>query len=644
MQLERHELPKSFTGDGSMSLIRVVFCAVLMLPLLGAQQPSGEPVEIRPVRFPDPDVGVLSLEIRQRTQLAGADSIPVEHGFQFTDRVDESGITFVQRVTEDNTVNMKPVHYDHGNGMAVADVDGDGLVDLYFLTQLGGNELWKNLGDGRFRNVTERAGVALADRIGVSAAFADYDNDGDQDLFATTVRGGNALFRNDGTGRFTDVTERAGVAYSGHSSSVTFFDYDRDGLLDCFVTNVGSYTIEKQGPGPYWIGRVDAFVGHKYPERTETSILYRNLGDGRFEDVSKATGLVDTGWAGDATFSDLNRDGWPDLYVLNMQGADHYYENQGGKRFEEKTAALFPRTPWGAMGVKFFDYDGDGLMDLYLTDMHSDMIEHIGPDREHLKARIPQDDPSRFVSGNAFYVNRGEGRFEEVSDAIGVENYWPWGVSVDDLNADGRDDLFVASSMSYPFRYGINSVFLNDGTRFHAAEFILGVEPRKGGQTHVPWFELDCSGADREHERCEGQSGRIEIHGTLGTRASVLLDLDGDGDLDVVTNEFGARPQVLISDLAQKRKINFLQVRLVGDESNRDGLGATIKVTAGERTLVKRHDGKSGYLTQSALPVYFGLGADVASQIEIEWPSGVVQTVTDGIVANGLTVVREVAD
>lgn len=644
MQLERHELPSSFTGDGSMSLIRVVFCAVLMLPLLGAQQPSGAPDEIRPVRFPDPDVGVLSLEIRQRTQLAGADSIPVEHGFQFTDRVDESGITFVQRVTEDNTVNMKPVHYDHGNGMAVADVDGDGLVDLYFLTQLGGNELWKNLGDGRFRNVTERAGVALADRIGVSAAFADYDNDGDQDLFATTVRGGNALFRNDGTGRFTDVTERAGVVYSGHSSSVTFFDYDRDGLLDCFVTNVGSYTIEKQGPGPYWIGRVDAFVGHKYPERTETSILYRNLGDGRFEDVSRATGLVDTGWAGDATFSDLNRDGWPDLYVLNMQGADHYYENQGGKRFEEKTAALFPRTPWGAMGVKFFDYDGDGLMDLYLTDMHSDMIEHIGPDREHLKARIPQDDPARFIAGNAFYANRGEGRFEEVSDAIGVENYWPWGVSVDDLNADGRDDLFVASSMSYPFRYGINSVFLNDGTRFHAAEFVLGVEPRKDGQTHVPWFKLDCSGADREHERCEGQSGRIEIHGTLGTRSSVLLDLDGDGDLDIVTNEFGARPQVLISDLAQKRKINFLQVRLVGDKSNRDGLGATIKVTAGERTLVKRHDGKSGYLTQSALPVYFGLGADLASKIEIEWPSGVVQTVTDGIVANGLTVVREVAD
>lgn len=624
--------------------------ALLVLSLLpsvssGAEQELAAPAEeYKPVQFPDPDIGALSLEIRKRKQLAEAEALPVEHDFTFTDRVEESGITFVQKVTEDNTVEMKPVHYDHGNGMVAADVDGDGRLDLYFLTQLGGNELWRNLGGGRFENFTEGSGLALPDRISVTAAFADYDNDGDPDLFVTTVRHGNALFRNDGKGRFTDVTEAAGVAYSGHSSGVTFFDYDGDGWLDCFVTNVGSYTIEEQGPGPYWVGRVDAFVGHKFPERTEKSILYRNLGDGRFEDVSEKVGLADDGWAGDATFTDLNLDGRPDVYVLNMQGADHFYENVDGERFVEKTAELFPRTPWGAMGVKFYDYNNDGLMDLYLTDMHSDMIEHIGPDREYLKARIPQDDPERFVSGNAFYLNEGEGNFREVSDEIGVENYWPWGVSVDDLNADGFDDLFVTSSMSYPFRYGLNGVFLNDGARYHQSEFILGIEPRKDGATHLPWFRLDCSGEHKDHERCEGHEGAIEIWGTLGTRASVLLDLEGDGDLDVVTNEFGAAPQVLISDLAQRREINFLKVKLVGSKSNRDGLGAVIEVTAGDRTLVKQHDGKSGYLSQSSMPVYFGLGADRASKIEVRWPSGHVQTVTEGIVPNGLTVIAEDAD
>ncbi len=628
-----------------MTRFRVALCTFFFLiGPLGAQEGAETSPAVKPVQHPDPDIGALSLEIRQRRQLASADELAVEHGFTFSDRVEESGITFVQKVTEDNTVAMKPVHYDHGNGVVAADVDGDGLLDLYFITQLGGNELWKNLGNGRFENMTARAGVAVADRVGVTAAFADYDNDGDPDLFVTTVRGGNILLRNDGEGRFDDVTEEAGVGYSGHSSGVTFFDFDGDGLLDCFVTNVGSYTLEEQGPGPYWIGRVDAFVGHKYPERSEASILYRNLGDGRFRDVSEEVGLVDVGWSGDATITDLNRDGRPDLYVLNMQGADHYWENVDGKRFVEKTASLFPRTPWGAMGVKFFDYNHDGLMDLYLTDMHSDMIEHIGPDREHLKARIPQDDPARFVSGNAFYVNLGEGKFREVSDEIGVENYWPWGVSVDDLNADGADDLFVASSMSYPFRYGINSVFLNDGTRFHPGEFILGVEPRKDGRTHLPWFQLDCSGADQEHERCEGQEGRIEIHGALGTRSSVLLDLENDGDLDIVTNEFGSSPQILVSDLAQREKINFLKVRLVGSESNRDGLGALVKVTAGERTLVKRHDGKSGYLSQSSLPLYFGLGDDSASEVEVEWPSGRVQTITEGIAVNDLMVIHEEAD
>jgi hypothetical protein len=584
------------------------------------------------IRVPEVDIGANSLASRAAAQKKDAASIRVEHRFRFTDGLPESGITFVQRITDDSGRDYKPNHYDHGTGIAVADVDGDGLPDIYFVNQIGGNQLWRNLGNGRFENITESAGVALADRISVTASFADVDNDGDEDLYVTTVRGGNVLFLNDGKGHFRDASKESGLDYVGHSSGAVFFDFDGDGLLDLFLCNVGKYTTDEKGRGGYFVGFADAFSGHHMPERTEPSRLYRNLGSDRFADVTESVGLPTTGWSGDASFADLDGDGFPDLYVLNMQGQNHFLHNEGGKRFVDQTAEHFPRTPWGAMGIKFFDFDGDGRLDLYVTDMHSDMSQEIGPDKEKLKSEMKWTDhflqhPEASVFGNAFYRNLGEGKFEEISDKIGVENYWPWGPSVGDLNADGWEDVFVAASMSFPFRYGIDSVFLNDrGERFRDAEFILGVEPRRGGRTTTPWFDVDCSvpqtgaGAKRA---CVDQTGRIRVLGTLGTRSAAIVDLDGDGDLDIVTNEFNAAPQVLISDLAQKKTIHWLKVALVGTASNRDGLGAIVRVSAGGRVQTRSHDGKSGYLSQSALPEYFGLGeATAVERVEVQWPSG----------------------
>src|SRR5204862_8354983 len=187
------------------------------------------------VRYPSPDSGGDSLAARKKAQLATVNQFKVFYQFHFTDKVKESGISFVNHVVEDTARHYKAVHYDHGNGIAVADVDGDGLYDLYFVNQVGGNELWKNLGGGRFRSITTDAGVGLSGRISVTAAFADTDNDGDQDLFVTTVRGGNALFENDGHGRFTDITKASGLDLVSHSSGAVFFDYDNDGLIDLLV-------------------------------------------------------------------------------------------------------------------------------------------------------------------------------------------------------------------------------------------------------------------------------------------------------------------------------------------------------------------------------------------------------------------------
>jgi hypothetical protein len=600
------------------------------------------------VEQPSPDIGVSTLQSRRAAQLATVDRFDVPHDFRFTDWLAGSGISFVNVVTADSRKDHKGVHYDHGNGLAVADVDLDGRLDLYFMTQIGSNELWRGAGGGRFENITERAGVAVADRITVTASFADVDNDGDPDLYVTTVRQGNLLFLNDGSGRFTDVSATSGLDHVGHSSGAVFFDFDRDGLLDCFLTNVGRYTSDTIGEGGYYVGVGDAFSGHLFPDRYEPSLLFLNEGGARFREVSAQVGLRDLGWAGDATIADFDRDRFPDLYVLNMQGDDHYYRNVGGERFVERTAELFPNTPWGAMGVKVFDYDNDGLFDLLLTDMHSDMSEDVPPEREKTKAAVTASDEflqggGNNLFGNAFYRNLGGGSFEEASDELGLENYWPWGVSVGDLNADGFEDVFITASMNFPYRYGINSVLLNNrGAEFLDAEFILGVEPRADGRVKKPWEVMDCGGGERDHAFCAGRTGVWEIHANLGTRAAALLDLDADGDLDIVTNEFGSEPQVLRSDLAERRALRYLEIRLVGRRSNRDGIGAVVRVHAAGRILSRWNDGKSGYLSRSSMPLYVGLGdATAVERIEVEWPSGVDQTVTEGLEVNGLVVIEE---
>src|SRR5207342_3804289 len=267
-------------------MARGVKLAVLLLVLgaaLAAQSPQ--------VRFPDPDIGVTTLNARARAQRASIDRFKVVYDFQFTDRVKESGITFVHRVVDDAGIAYKPVHYDHGNGIAVADVDGDGLPDIYFTNQIGGNQLWKNLGGGKFADITRAAGVALAERISVTGSFADIDNDGDQDLFVTTVRGGNVLFENDGHGRFKDISKEAGVDLVTHSSGAVFFDFDRDGLVDLLVCNVGQYTTDQKGPDGAYVGLTDAFLGHTHPDRFEYPVLYRNTGHNQFKDVTADVGL-----------------------------------------------------------------------------------------------------------------------------------------------------------------------------------------------------------------------------------------------------------------------------------------------------------------------------------------------------------------
>ena len=590
------------------------------------------------------------LSQRREQQLATKSSFGVFCDFQFSDKHEESGITFEHKSVDYACKINIAAHYDHGNGIAVADVDGDGLLDIYLATQLGPNQLFKNLGNGRFTDVST-PGIQLSDVIGVAASFADTDNDGDPDLYVTSIRGGNYFFENDGTGSFVDRTQSSGLGYSGHSSSGIFFDYDRDGLLDLFLCNVGIFTKNETDQQGTHLPLADAFAGHLKPDqRNEPSILYRNLGNNRFADVTRETGLVDNSWSGDASPIDANNDGWTDLYVTNMQGHDEYYQNVEGKRFEKKSREVFPRTSWGAMGIQVFDFDNDGKMDIYITDMHSDMSAPIDVDAEKQKSKMVWTESflrsdGNSIFGNSFFHNQRNGSFVEISDKIGAENYWPWGLSTGDLNADGFEDVFVASSMNYPFRYCVNKLLLNDnGVRLRDSEFILGVEPRKDGKTAKPNFTLDPSGEDAEHQLVERLKIKepVEVWGALGSRSSAIFDLDNDGDLDIVTNEFNDGPMVLVSDLAEKRSVQWLKVRLIGKASNRDGIGAIVQLHVGASVLTKPNDGQSGYLSQSVQPLYFGLDeATVVDRVVVNWPSGSTQSFPGPIHSNQLIELSE---
>ncbi|MFL5523659.1 MAG: CRTAC1 family protein, partial [Gemmatimonadaceae bacterium] len=358
--------------------------------------------------------------------------------------------------------------------------------------------------------------------------------------------------------------------------------------------------------------------------------------------------LVDKSWSGDATALDINNDGFQDLYILDMQGGDHLWLNEGGKHFRDATARYFPKTSWGSMGVKSFDFNGDGREDLFVTSMHPDMWVNVRPgdwtaetqkaDTNTVAAGMIPGGKSRFIFGNELFASRALGGFSEVSDSLGVETYWPWGPSVDDFNADGWDDIFIAAGMNFPFRYGINSVLLNEaGKHFLPSEFVIGVEPRAGNALKQVWFTLECKGGDAFNQLCGAcaqgtgelgcqidSTGHLTMMGALGTRSAVAVDLDNDGDLDIVTSEFNGKPQVLINDLADRHRVNYLKVRLRGSRTNRDGLGAAVTVTLpGGRKILKVMDGKSGYLSQSALPLYFGLAdSDHAEGVEVLWPSG----------------------
>ena len=557
----------------------------------------------------------------------------------FEERARAAGIAFrMNNLTREQGERFRVNLYDHGSGLAIGDYDNDGRDDIYFLNQHGTNALYRNAGDGSFVDASAKAGVALGDRVSVGATFADYDNDGFADLFVTSTRGGNVLFHNRGDGSFEDVTAAAGVKHVGHSQTPVFFDYDDDGDLDLFLTNTAHWTTDTvdSTSGAYeGKASLPALMGSP----TESNILYRNDGDGTFTDVTDSAGLRGEGWAGDVAVFDYDEDGFMDLFVPSMFGRGQLYRNDGHGTFTDVTAESLGKTSHGAIGTKVFDYDGDGRLDLFVVDMHSDMwmgldarqaslnaaqefqrrrfLSSAGPtvnedapgfiERQRTEFAEHGQDFDAAIFGNALYRNAGGGKFEETAVGAGLETFWPWGIASGDYDDDGHEDVFITSGMGYPFYYWPNQLMMNDGDgTFTDRAATLGVEPPPGG------IHQERTIAGREAAR--------------SSRSAAVADFDGDGRLEIVVNNFNDRPYLFANRFPKR---SYVELRLTGTRSNRDAIGAVARLFAGSTVMVRQVNPAGGYLAQSSKVLHFGLGERTkVDSIVVRWPRGTVQTVT----------------
>ncbi len=545
---------------------------------------------------------------------------------RFTDVLADSGIHFRHHFfRSEQGENYRMNQYDHGSGVLVADVNGDGRMDIYFLDFLGPNALYINKGDFKFEDIAKKAGVDLPEDVSVGGAFGDYDNDGDEDLYVTTYHTGNHLFRNRGDGTFEEVTQKAGAGHVGHSSAALWFDYDLDGDLDLYCSNIGTFTTAETSPDAPYARKginlpLNSILGSpEAPHGGEADILFRNNGDGTFTDVTARSGIKSEQWNGDATVADYDLDGYPDLYTTNMFGENNLLHNNGDGTFTNVTRAVLGRTSWGSMGALFFDATNDGKPELYVVDMHSDMWTHNDPDGEvdpqekydtprgklasgWKMVRKPEDTQAKWVLfGNTFFQNLGQGKFQEQSGSAGLETFWPWGLTAADFDGDGWVDVFVASGMGYPYSYWPNQLLMNTGKGAHFVESarVAGIEPPVRGE-YIEGLKIKGMACARS------------------SRSAATADFDGDGDEDLVTNNFNHEPYLFRNDSPSR---HYLQIRLRGKKANRDGFGARVKVVSQDLVQYREAHSTGGYLTQSSPVLHFGLGAgNQVDRVEVIWP------------------------
>jgi Flp pilus assembly protein TadD/thiol-disulfide isomerase/thioredoxin len=528
------------------------------------------------------------------------------------------------------------------NGVAVGDYDGDGRDDI-FIGQASGlpSRLFRNQGDGTFKDVSAEAGIDMLDAVSM-ALFADVDNDGDQDLIVITFAQ-PLLFLNDGKGHFTQKPGafKFAEAPKGYLTSAVMADYDHDGFLDIFICSYSFFLGEGHYglPSPYH----DAKNG-------PGNILFHNDGKGGFTDVTESAGIKENNnrFTFAAAWMDYDGDGWPDIALANDFGRKTLYKNQGkgasGKVTFKEVAAAAGIEDYASAGMSaaWLDYNHDGKMDLYFSNMWAASGLRVTHDPVFLP-----DAPAatraafqRHAKGNTLYQNNGDGTFKDVSAETGTEmGRWAWASDALDFDGDGWEDLYVVNGLvTNDDPYGIDSFFW----RQTVAESPLDDKPKR--RFEAGWKAtnrlLRAGGTQAGHERNvflrnNGAGSFDDVSGTVGLdldqdgRAFAITDYDGDGDPDLILSSRSApHLRVLRNDFrGAHAAVSF---RLTGTTSNRDAIGAGVTVETDGDRYVKYVQAGSGFLSQHSKELLFGLGASTKiKRVTVKWPSGQEQTFAD---------------
>jgi len=576
--------------------------------------------------------GVKSAPLEKATNVAGSTTLFHELAPQST------GVDFVNPIDTEHPLKRLYTSGYGGAGVAAGDLDGDGRCDLYFVSGARENRLYRNLGDGTFADITQAAGVGGGNAWGGGAALVDIDADGDLDIYVCNYESPHQLFLNDGAGKFTEAARQFGLDQSAAFLMAAFADYDGDGDLDVYLLGhryyrptgrpAGVVALVKNGTRQM-LPQYEDYYGIKYQGGDKYDIdivgasdrLLRNDG-GTFVDVTSQAGIsLDRNQGNSVTWWDFNHDGLPDIYVGNdFDDPDLLYRNNGNGTFTDVAKQQLPHTAWFTMGADCGDINNDGLMDFLAADMagttHYKSKTTMGAMGGDSKIWFMQNaDPPQYMR-NCLYVNTGTGHFMDAAFMSGIAaSDWAWAVKFGDLDCDGRIDVFISNGMTRNFTdsdHPLDVKALTGNTEWDLHE---------DGPARP---ERNLAYRNRGDFDFSEQSAKWGLDHKGISYAAAYFDLEGDGDLDLAVANLDEPPTILRNDGISGTRV-VLQLR--GEDKNRSGIGASVRVRTKHGLQIRQFNPMRGFSSSDEPLVYFGLGnAEEIDELSVTWPSGKVST------------------